>query len=115
MADDCIFCKIIAGDIPSTVVYEDDHAFAFRDLNPIAPTHVLVIPKRHIVGADYIAPEDGEVVAAMFIAAKKVAEIDGVAETGYRTIFNVGPHSGQSVFHLHLHVLGGKPLGWSVP
>lgn len=112
MADDCLFCKIIAGDIPSTVVHEDDHTFAFRDLNPLAPTHVLVIPKRHIVGADHITPEDGDALAAMFVTAKKVADIDGVAETGYRTIFNVGPHSGQSVFHLHLHVIGGKPLGW---
>jgi histidine triad (HIT) family protein len=112
---DCLFCKIVAGDIPSTKVFEDDDTYAFRDLNPIAPTHVLVIPKRHIHGADHLGPEDGDVLAKMFMVAKAVADIDGVAESGYRTIFNVGPHSGQSVFHLHLHVLGGKPLGWSTP
>jgi histidine triad (HIT) family protein len=112
---DCIFCKIVAGDIPSTKVVENDDVLGFRDLNPIAPTHVLVIPKRHIHGIDHVAPADGDVLAAMFLAAKEVADIDGVAESGYRTIFNVGPHSGQSVFHLHLHVIGGKPLGWSTP
>lgn len=110
---DCLFCKIVAGDIPATVVHDDDRVLAFRDLQPIAPTHVLVIPKRHIVGADEIVATDGDVLAAMFLAAKAVADLDGIAETGYRTIFNVGPHSGQSVLHLHLHLLGGQPLGWS--
>jgi histidine triad (HIT) family protein len=113
LADDCLFCRIVTHDIPSTVVHETDDVLAFRDLNPIAPTHVLVIPKRHIVGADFIVPDDGPVVAAMLIAAKAVADADGIGESGYRTIFNVGPDSGQTVPHLHLHVIGGQPLGWS--
>jgi len=110
---DCLFCKIVAGDIPATIVHDDDQVLAFRDLNPIAPTHVLVIPKRHIAGADHISAADGDVLAAMFVAAKAVADIDGIGESGYRSVFNVGPHTGQSVFHLHLHVIGGQPLGWS--
>ena len=112
MPDDCLFCKIVAGDIPATVVVDTDDVLAFRDLNPMAPTHVLVIPKRHIVGADHIAPEDGDVVAQMFVAAKEVAAADGVDASGYRTVFNVGADSGQSVPHLHLHVLGGRQMAW---
>ncbi len=109
---DCLFCKIVAGDIPATVVLDTDDVLAFRDLNPMAPTHVLVIPKRHIPGADHIATEDGEALAAMFAAAREVAAADGVAESGYRAVFNVGEDSGQSVPHLHLHVLGGRRLSW---
>jgi len=109
---DCLFCKIVAGDIPATVVHDTDDVMAFRDLNPVAPTHVLVIPKRHIVGADHIAAEDGDVLAAMFVAARAVAAADGVDESGYRTVFNVGAHAGQTVPHLHLHVLGGRGMSW---
>lgn len=112
MPDDCLFCKIVAGDIPATVVLDTDTVLAFRDLNPMAPTHVLVIPRRHIVGADHISPEDGDVIAAMFVAAKAVAAADGVDASGYRTVFNVGADSGQSVPHLHLHVLGGRQMAW---
>ena len=112
MADDCLFCKIVAGEIPATIVHDSDDVVAFRDLNPMAPMHVLVIPKRHIVGADHIAEGDGDVLAAMFVAAKAVAAADGVDESGYRTVFNVGADSGQSVPHLHLHVLGGRQMSW---
>jgi histidine triad (HIT) family protein len=112
LAEDCLFCKIVTGDIPATKVHETDHVVAFRDLNPVAPTHVLVIPKRHIVGADHLADGDGEVLAKMFIAAKAVADDEGIAETGYRTVFNVGMHAGQTVPHLHLHVLGGRGMTW---
>lgn len=112
MADDCLFCKIVAGQIPATVVHDTDEVLAFRDLNPVAPMHVLVIPKRHIVGADHLTTGDGGALAAMFIAAKAVAAADGFAESGYRTVFNIGPDSGQSVPHLHLHVLGGRQMAW---
>ena len=102
----------MAGDIPATVVHDTDDVLAFRDLNPVAPTHVLVIPKRHIVGADHITAEDGAVLAAMFVAAQAVAAADGVDESGYRTVFNVGAHAGQTVPHLHLHVIGGRGMSW---
>lgn len=109
---DCLFCKIVAGDIPATVVHDTDDVLVFRDLNPVAPTHVLVIPKRHIVGADHITGDDGTALAAMFLAAKAVAVAEGVDESGYRTVFNVGPNAGQTVPHLHLHVLGGRGMSW---
>ncbi|HUR77305.1 MAG TPA: histidine triad nucleotide-binding protein [Acidimicrobiales bacterium] len=112
MADNCLFCKIVDGEIPATVVVDDDQVMAFRDLNPVAPTHVLVIPKRHISAADQIGPDDAAVLAAMFVAAKQAAAVDGVDQTGYRTVFNVGDDAGQSVPHLHLHVLGGRQMSW---
>jgi histidine triad (HIT) family protein len=108
----CLFCKIAAGEVPATIVHDTDDVLAFRDLNPMAPMHVLVIPKRHIIGADHIAAGDGDVLAAMFVAAKAVAAADGVDVSGYRTVFNVGADSGQSVPHLHLHVLGGRQMTW---
>ena len=109
---DCIFCKIIAGDIPSKVVYEDDHVLAFRDLNPEAPTHVLVIPKTHISTINDISESQAELVGRMYLAAKKVAEIEGIAEEGYRTVMNCNARAGQTVFHIHLHVLGGRDMRW---
>jgi histidine triad (HIT) family protein len=110
--ENCLFCKIVRNEIPATVVLDNDDVVAFRDLNPVAPTHVLVIPKRHIVGADHIASGDGPVLAAMFEAAKTVAATDGIDESGYRTVFNVGRDSGQTVPHLHLHVIGGRQMSW---
>lgn len=110
--DSCLFCKIVRSEIPATVVLDNDDVLAFRDLNPMAPMHVLVIPKLHIVGADHLAVEHGDVLAQMFVAAKQVATADGVDASGYRTVFNVGPDSGQSVPHLHLHVLGGRQMKW---
>ncbi|HVE93726.1 MAG TPA: histidine triad nucleotide-binding protein [Acidimicrobiales bacterium] len=112
MSSDCLFCRIVAGDVPSTAVYDHELVYGFRDVAPIAPTHVLVVPKRHIVGADEIAGDDGEVLVAMFVAARAIAESEGIAAAGYRTVFNVGRQAGQTVMHLHLHVVGGRNLAW---
>jgi len=108
---DCLFCKIIAGKIPSKKVYEDERAFVFEDIKPQAPTHVLIIPKKHIVGLKEATNEDAEIIGYLHLVAAKIARERGI-ENGYRTVFNVGPGSGQSVFHLHLHLLGGRQLGW---
>jgi histidine triad (HIT) family protein len=109
---DDLFCKIVAGDIPATVVLETDRTLAFRDLNPQAPTHVLVIPKEHVTHAGELTADHGELLADLFATAAEVAEQEGVAEGGYRLVFNVGDDSGNSVPHLHLHLLGGRKLGW---
>jgi histidine triad (HIT) family protein len=108
---DCLFCKISRGEIPTKKVYEDERVFVFEDINPQAPTHVLIIPKRHIVGLKEAKPEDAEIVGYCQLAAAKIARQRGI-ENGYRTVYNVGPGAGQSVFHLHLHLLGGRNLGW---
>lgn len=108
----CLFCRIAAGRIPSTLVYSDELVYAFRDTRPVAPSHVLVIPRRHIPGINVPDAEDGELLAAILKAANTVARQEGIAESGYRVVWNVGPNAGQSVFHMHLHVLGGRPLGW---
>jgi histidine triad (HIT) family protein len=108
----CLFCRIVAGAIPAAAVAENEHALAFRDLNPTASTHVLVVPKRHIENAHEIRPEHGPDVAAMFVLAQEVSRIEGIDERGYRLVFNVGEDSGNSVGHLHLHVIGGQPMGW---
>jgi histidine triad (HIT) family protein len=111
--EDCIFCKIAAGEIPAEIVYEDDAVVAFRDLNPQAPTHVLVIPRRHIATINDIEnPEDEGVVGRMYRAARAIAVAEGLAETGYRTVMNCNEHGGQTVFHIHLHLLGGRPMRW---
>ena len=109
--DDCIFCKIIAGKIPSKKVYEDDKVFAFEDINPQAPTHVLIVPKKHIVGLKEAAPDDAEIIGYCQLVAAKLGR-ERKIETGYRTVYNVGPGAGQSVFHLHLHLIGGRALKW---
>ena len=108
---DCVFCKIIAGTIPSKKVYEDDRVFAFEDINPGAPTHVLIIPKRHLEGLNKAKPEDAELLGYMQLIAAQIGRDRGI-EDGYRTVLNVGPRSGQSVFHIHLHILGGRDLKW---
>ncbi len=110
--DDCIFCKIAAGEVAAQVVLETDHTVAFRDLNPQAPTHVLVVPKRHIPTVNDLGPADQELVGEMYLAAQAVAAKEGIAAGGYRTVMNCGEDAGQTVFHLHLHVLGGRALGW---
>ena len=109
---DCIFCRIVAGEVPSDVVHRTDLVVAFRDLNPQAPVHVLVVPRRHIDDAAAIGPGDAEVLADMFIAARQVAEAEGIAERGYRLLFNLGEDASNSVPHLHLHVVGGRRLAW---
>jgi histidine triad (HIT) family protein len=108
---DCLFCRIVAGDVPSDRVYTDDDVIAFRDINPRAPTHVLVIPRRHIADAHALTEGDGELLAKLFGVVRKVADEAGL-ERGYRVVTNVGPESGQTVFHLHLHLLGGRPMTW---
>lgn len=110
--DDCLFCKIADGRIPSDRVYEDDEVVAFRDIDPQAPVHVLVIPRRHIESADALTAADAATVMAMFAAAQRVARALGVAESGYRLVTNIGADAGQSVPHLHLHLLGGRSLQW---
>lgn len=109
---DCLFCKIVAGDIPATKVHESDASFAFRDLHPQAPTHVLVIPKTHVTHAGELTAAHGDLLGDLFQTAAEVATMEGHAENGYRLVFNVGEDSGNSVPHLHLHVLGGRKLGW---
>ena len=109
---DCIFCKIASGEIETDFVYEDDQVVAFRDLNPQAPTHVLVIPREHIATTNDLTEDNAAVVGRMTLAAKQIAEQEGIAERGYRTVLNCNAEAGQSVFHIHLHVLGGRPMGW---
>jgi histidine triad (HIT) family protein len=109
---DCLFCKILAGDIPSEEVASTDNTFAFRDIQPTASTHVLVIPRQHIEHAGEIRPEHADVLAEMFATAQAVAASEGIAESGYRLVFNVGDDANNSVPHLHLHVIGGRRMGW---
>ncbi len=109
---DCLFCAIAAGVVPSTEVLSTDLVYAFRDLHPVAPTHVLVVPREHIVDAADITADHGRVLVEMFDVARRLARSEGLAERGFRLVLNVGPDSGNSVPHLHLHVLGGRRLGW---
>lgn len=108
---DCIFCKIIAGEIPSKKVYEDEQIYAFEDINPQTPVHVLIVPKTHIASANELNEGNAAIVAHIFAAAPKIARQCGVAETGYRIINNCGDDAGQTVHHLHFHLLGGRSLG----
>jgi histidine triad (HIT) family protein len=109
---DCLFCGIATGALPSIEVLSTDLVYAFRDLRPVAPTHVLVIPREHIVDAADITAAHGDLLVEMFSVARRVAEAEGLAERGSRLVFNIGEDSGNSVSHLHLHVLGGRRLGW---
>ncbi len=109
---DCLFCSIIEGRIPATKVYEDEWCVAFRDINPKAPTHVLIVPRKHIPTLNDLACEDAELVGRLFLAAKNIAADEGIAKPGYRTVFNCNAAAGQAVFHIHLHLLGGRELGW---
>jgi histidine triad (HIT) family protein len=108
----CLFCKIANKEIPSKGVFEDEEVYAFHDSNPTAPTHILVIPKRHIGGLGDAAPADQALLGKLLLSAHRVAHEAGVAVTGYRVVINNGPHAGQSVFHVHAHVIGGRPMGW---
>ena len=107
----CLFCRILRGEIPARKVYEDPYVFAFEDIDPKAPTHVLIIPKRHFAGLKEAQTEDAEVIGRCHLAAAEIARQRNI-EQGYRTVTNVGPESGQSVFHLHVHLVGGRKLGW---
>ena len=109
---DCLFCKMVNGEIKPDVVYENEAILAFRDINPQAPVHVLVVPKKHIATLNDLEPEHDVLVGEMYLTAKKVAGKLGIAESGYRTVMNCNEGAGQSVFHLHLHILGGRQMGW---
>lgn len=109
---DCLFCKIADGKIPAHKVFEDDEVIAFRDVNPQAPTHILLVPRRHISTLNDLAPTDITLVGKLLFQAKTLAEQEGIAEGGYRTVFNCNRDGGQSVYHIHLHLLGGRALHW---
>ena len=109
---DCLFCKIVGGDIPSNIVFENDDVLAFRDISPQAPTHILIIPRRHIATINDLGDDDRELVGSLFTAAKLIAATEGLSDDGYRVVMNCGEGAGQSVFHIHLHLLGGRALGW---
>jgi len=110
--EECLFCRMVAGEIKPDTVYEDDEMLAFRDINPQAPLHVLVIPKRHIATSNDLDAEDAGLVGRLVLAARRIAADEGVDEAGYRLVINCNAGAGQSVFHVHVHLLGGRRLGW---
>ena len=110
-----MFSKIIAGEIPADVVYKDDHIIAFKDINPQAPVHILIVPNKEIPTVDDVEESDVEVVGRLFLVARQIAREQGIAENGYRLIINCREHGGQEVYHLHMHLLGGKRLGRMLP
>jgi histidine triad (HIT) family protein len=107
---DCLFCKIISGDIPSTNVYHDEQVTAFRDINPSAPTHILIVPNKHIDSVNMLISDDEPLMGHLFLVAKQLAVQEGITEAGYRLIINTGADAGQTVHHIHLHLLGGAPM-----
>jgi histidine triad (HIT) family protein len=109
---DCLFCRMVAGEVPADIVADDERTLAFRDINPQAPVHVLVIPKQHYPDAATLAATDPDTLTALHATASRVAADQGIAESGWRLVFNTGAGAGQSVFHVHGHVLGGRPLSW---
>ena len=109
---DCLFCNIVSGDIPATIVYQDERLVAFRDINPQAPTHVLVVPRVHVATLNDLTEHDDGLVGEMVRRATRIAADLGHAEGGYRTVFNCNADAGQTVFHIHLHLLAGRPLAW---
>jgi histidine triad (HIT) family protein len=108
--EECIFCKIIRGESPASVVYKDEQVTAFRDIHPVAPTHILLVPNRHITSTNDVASQDEQLLGHMLAVVKPIAEEQGVAQSGYRLIVNTGPDAHQVVFHLHLHIIGGQPM-----
>ncbi len=110
--DNCLFCKILEGEIPAELIYESDTAVAFRDINPQAPIHALVIPRKHISTINDIDENDEAIVGSLYSAARQIAAAEGIADEGYRAVMNCNEGAGQSVFHIHLHVLGGRRLDW---
>ncbi|MBP6178231.1 MAG: histidine triad nucleotide-binding protein [Anaerolineales bacterium] len=107
---DCIFCKIVKGEIPSTNIYRDEQVTAFRDLSPAAPTHILIVPNKHIDSVNAMTADDEQLIGHLFFAAKQIAAQEGLAEDGFRLVINTNAHGGQTVFHIHLHLLGGRQL-----
>jgi histidine triad (HIT) family protein len=110
--DDCLFCKILAGGIPADIIYESDTAVAFRDINPQAPTHAVIIPRKHIATINDIDTEDQAAVGSLFTAAREIAAQEGFEAAGYRVTMNCNEAAGQTVFHIHLHLLGGRSFSW---
>jgi histidine triad (HIT) family protein len=109
---ECIFCKIVARTIPAALVYEDEMVVAYDDMNPQAPTHTLVIPRKHVASIAELQDSDVGLLGRLMLAGNKIAKLKGIADAGYRVVVNTGAHGGQSVFHLHLHILGGRHLAW---
>lgn len=109
---DCLFCKIASGDIQGDIVHQDDEILAFRDINPQAPTHILIIPKKHIATVNDLAEEDQQLIGKLFSDAKALAKQEGLSERGYRLVMNCNADAGQTVFHIHLHLLGGRTMKW---
>ena len=112
MSENCLFCKIAAGEIPSTEVYSDEHIVAFRDISPAAPQHILLIPRKHIQSVATLTEQDSELMGKLLLTAKKIAVDLGVAQSGYRCVLNTGEDGGQTVHHLHLHLLAGRQMSW---
>lgn len=112
MSADCLFCKIASGEIPADTVEEAEDWVAFRDINPQAPTHILIITREHIPTLNDVGPDEAELVGRLLLAAKRIAAAEGIAESGYRTVFNTNAGAGQSVFHVHVHLLGGRQMAW---
>lgn len=112
MAETCLFCRIVRGEIPSKVVREDADTFAFRDIDPRAPTHVLIVPRKHIASVNDVGEQDAPLIGRLYLVAREIAAADGLADAGYRLVMNTGAAAGQSVAHIHLHLLGGRRLSW---
>jgi histidine triad (HIT) family protein len=112
MRQDCIFCQIVAGKAPGPLIYQDEDVSAFRDINPQAPVHILLVPNKHIVSINQATEEDEVILGKLMLAAAKVAKAEGIADRGYRLLTNTGPDAGQAVFHLHFHLLAGRRLTW---
>ena len=110
--EDCLFCRMAAGEIKPDIVYEDDDLIAFRDINPQAPVHILIVPRRHIATTNDLTPADAELAGRLMLVGKDIAKAEGVDESGYRLVLNCNEGAGQSVFHLHMHLLAGRRLGW---
>lgn len=109
---DCLFCKMVSGEIQPDVVFEDEAVLAFRDVNPQAPVHILVIPKTHVATTNELDAGNADLMGRLTLAAKQIAADEGIAERGYRMVMNCNPEAGQSVYHIHLHLMGGRPMGW---
>lgn len=110
--EDCLFCKIADGSMEAEIVHEEEDVLAFRDINPQAPTHILVIPRKHVASVDELADDDASLVGRLYLAARDLARDEGIADDGYRLVMNTGKGAGQSVFHIHLHLLGGRSFSW---
>ena len=110
--DECLFCKIVNNEVPCEIVFENKHILAFRDTNPQAPTHILVIPRKHISTLNELETEDAELVGEILLTARNLAKVENIDQDGYRTVFNCNKDAGQTVFHIHLHLLGGRRFSW---